>query len=165
MSISILAAMAFQVVLLLTPATVAALAVQRAALSRSRNRVIYALLALIVAMIFWRLLENLVAEAPNSPLLILAALASPVGWGIILWVLGSPLGCRYADPAYWNTLPDAPRRTTEPPVRGWMEAAHVAGHDKAGAKVAAPVFRSRTAARKWRADAVLPFVPGAEHPR
>jgi len=81
--------------IVLAPAVVAGLALQRLVASRSRNRLLYGAIALVTVVLAVRTLAEMFAGGPTDPLLVIASLASPVGWGIILWVVSTPLHVLY----------------------------------------------------------------------
>lgn len=172
--IGIIGSLAIHLTIVLAPATIAGLALQRLTASRSRNRLLYGAIFSLTALLSIRLLADAMAGAPPDALLVIAALASPVGWGIILWVAWSPDRALYIDQTFWRDTaatagadPAGAAGPVEPPL--FLEAAPMTGMTEGKIRqdraAATPVFRSRQAeTRRWRPAQPLPFVPGVDRP-
>lgn len=153
----------------LAPAVIAGLALQRLVASRSRNRLIYGAVALVTVVLAVRTLAEMLAGARTDPLLVIASLASPVGWGIILWVVSTPVhvlyghgnGGRGSEPA----RPGAGAAPAKAPPLLLGETARVTRRlvertpeQGTGPR---PAAGSRRTAARWRPAEPLPFVPCA----
>ena len=172
--IVLIADMSLRLGLVFVPATIAGLALQRVTSSRSRNRLLYAAICLVTGYVAIGILAATISATPLHPFLVIAALASPVGWGIILWVVWSPTGALYVDDKYWRRAVSNVRHArndggeTRGPSPEGMKMVRVS--DKAaemqetetGAEPAFGTYRQET---RWRPDTPLPFVPGAGSPR
>ena len=100
--IVLIADMALRLGLIFVPATIAGLALQRVTASRSRNSLLYASICLVTGYFAIGILAATISATPLHPFLVIASLASPVGWGIILWVVWSPTAALYVDDKYWR---------------------------------------------------------------
>lgn len=167
-TVVLIAAMGLRLALVFLPATIAGLALQRVAASRSRNRMLYAAICLVTGYTAIDILATTMTGTPLNPFVVMAALASPVGWGIILWVVWLPGGALYIDEDHQrNTLAMLTRsRNTRPETlpTETRETSHVTAKT-AGRSGADPVFKTCQQKHRWRPETPLPFVPGCGRPR
>lgn len=144
--------------LVLVPATVAGLALQRVRVSRSRNVAVYAASALAAGWLAIRILTDILTGTGTNPVLALAAFAAPVGWGVILWVVSSPGGG-----VYWKNPPgvEAVAGATNPKGRdAWPTRSPARIETQARRPTPVPVFRSRMPETEWRRMRPLPRPSG-----
>lgn len=167
---ALLAPLFFHLATVLAPAVIAGLAMERLFASRSRNRLLYGALALVTALVAIRTLGEILSGGPADAFVVIAALSSPIGWGIILWVVSSPGDVLYGrrhggGPTAPARADTGPRRTRVPPLllgeaaRVTRRAAKTTGDRVAGP---GPVTSPREAVGRWRPASPLPFVPGAD---
>ncbi|MDJ1007216.1 MAG: hypothetical protein QNJ13_05265 [Paracoccaceae bacterium] len=155
-------------VLVPSPAVVAALAYHRMKISTGRNRPLYGALCLTASVIAGRVLGDAVAGVPTELSFAVSALATPLAWGLVMWVTQTPERASNADaavPSVGPQVPEPPFRRAAPGQPGPLlleEPLLVATSLEEDIAPSAPgrnfVFRTRNACEV----VPLPFVPGRE---
>lgn len=169
-TIVLIADMALRLCLVFIPATIAGLALQRVTASRSRNRLLYAAICLVTGYVAIGILAATISATPLHPFLVIASLASPAGWGIILWVVGPPTDALYVDDKYWRqTIPGVMsacndggnNRVPSPKEVEMVRVFDTTAEAKMTEARSEPAVGTRQQQTRWRPDTPLPFVPGA----
>lgn len=167
--IALITPLVFHLATVLAPAVIAGLALQRLCASRSPNRLLYGAIALVTALLAVRTLGEILSGGPEDPFIVIAALAAPIGWGIILWVVSSPghvlYGRRDGGEASGPARPYAGATRADAPPLLLGEAARVtrtmAEMKRARDAGPGPASGLRQATARWRPASPLPFVPDA----
>ncbi len=143
--------MIYRLTLILAPAAIASLALNRLVTSVSWRRAIYGLMMLATSSLAVSTFSDVILGQPTGYFIAIGCLMSPIAWGLMIWVACPPESHTYYGMAGWRN--------------SFKEAAPQTSQDSDPVPV--PVFRTVQPIHppKWGHQISLEFVPSAEDRR